>query len=200
MAATLFSVRPHAKTGDPRPTVWEKHFQNRLSWRFRKKKRESRQNPRLTVGLGKFNAKTVYHGDSSRKSGAHAKARERLGKNRSGTRLSWRSRFFPMALTPKPATEFWENRMGSRLSWRFRKKTRRLRQKRQLDRFGEIRSGNRLSWRSRNQAIRSAKPFGLAKQYRMALVVGAIDHNGPQILLSPFPIADVFHSLITLGS
>ena len=147
MAATLFSVRPHAKTGDPRPTVWEKHFQNRLSWRFRKKKRESRQNPRLTVGLGKFNAKTVYHGDSSRKSGAHAKARERLGKNRSGTRLSWRSRFFPMALTPKPATDLgkidaktvyygdsarksgnrsktgdsqaaWENSSGTCLSWR----------------------------------------------------------------------------------
>ena len=44
----------------------------------------------------------------------------------------WRSRFFPLALTPKPETGFGENRMGTRLSWRLREKTRESRQNSRL--------------------------------------------------------------------
>ena len=51
----------------------------------------SRQNPQPGTDLGKFPAEPVYHGDSARKSGAHAKTGDRLGKNRYGNGLSWRS-------------------------------------------------------------------------------------------------------------
>ena len=94
----------------------------------------SRQNLQPATRLGKFPAEPVYHGDSSRKSADHAKTgnlrpawenpngnpfilatphekaaftpkpARRLGEILSGTRLSWRSRFFPMAIMPKPAT------------------------------------------------------------------------------------------------
>ena len=97
-----FFDRDRAKTGDPRPTVWEKSFQTRLSWRFRKK------------------------------SGNHAKTRDSrtAWEKHLGNRLSWRSRFFAMALLPKPATGFGEIPMGNGLSWRLSQKKRSLRQNR----------------------------------------------------------------------
>ena len=48
---------------------------------------------------------TANHGAHAFSDGAHAKAHNRRPswENSSGNRLSWRSCFFPMALTPKPA-------------------------------------------------------------------------------------------------
>ena len=70
MAMTLFYDGDHAKTSD---RLGEIHIGTRLSWRFREKKRELRQNRRLEDGLGKFERETVYLGDSPRKSSAYAK-------------------------------------------------------------------------------------------------------------------------------
>ena len=72
--------------------------------------------------LGKISTETVYHGDSARKSGAYAKNREGLGKNRNGSRLSWRFPQEKAGISPKPATH---------------------------ERLGEIPNGTCLSWRSR---------------------------------------------------
>ena len=99
MAFTLFCDGAHAKTGDQvwgnssekrfimaisqqkaaitpklatRDQFGENRMGNRLSWRFRNKKRESRQNRRIATHLGKFSAESAYHGDRGAK-------RERFG-------------------------------------------------------------------------------------------------------------------------
>ena len=76
--------------------------------------------PHSSIGLGKTEMEPVYHGDSPRKSGGHAKTGDLRSawENFRGSRLSWRPRFFGMAIVPKPATtrnRLGENRMGSRL-------------------------------------------------------------------------------------
>ena len=86
----------------------------------------SRQNPRL--GLGKIEWETVYHGDSARKRGNHAKIRD----SRPAWEKSIWNRFIlaispeNAGITPKPATfdPFGENPSGTRLSWRSWSKTR----------------------------------------------------------------------------
>ena len=75
---------------------------------------------------------TDREGDRALSDDAHAKTGDRLGENRMGNGLSWRSCFDWIALTPNPATGFGENRMGNGLSWRFRKKKRESRQNRRL--------------------------------------------------------------------
>ena len=68
MAFTLFSDRAHAKTGDSRPTVWEKHFENRLSWRFLHKKAVFTPKPAtFDPRLGKNHWETAYHGGRQEK-------------------------------------------------------------------------------------------------------------------------------------
>ena len=108
---------------------------------------------------------------------------------RPGDENEWRSRFFPMALAPKPATRdrlgkipaepvylgvhaysdrahaktgegFGENRMGTRLCWRFPPEKRRSRQNRQAAWENSKRNPFILAIAKRS-AIRSAKPFGL---------------------------------------
>ena len=65
MAITLWLDRAHAKTRGG--GGGGKRMGTRLSWRFSKKKRESRQNRRPSTGLGKHNAKPVYLGDRETK-------------------------------------------------------------------------------------------------------------------------------------
>ena len=114
----FFSGRAHAKTHNPR-TAWENSSGNRLSWRLRRKAallpksasglgENPSENglswrlcfdwialvPKPARGLGKFEWEPVYHGDSPKKSGAHAKTGgfRPAWENSSRTRLSWRSR------------------------------------------------------------------------------------------------------------
>ena len=84
-----FSDSAHAKTGDWRP-AWENSNGNRLSWRFPKKKRGSRQNRRPP--WGKSNGKPFILAFTLFSDRTLAKTGDSRGKNRSGTRLSWRSR------------------------------------------------------------------------------------------------------------
>ena len=91
----------------PKPATFDRlgkiRMGNRLSWRFRQKKRRSRQNPRsATHGLGKTFGKPFMMAISPRKAALMPKPATRLGKIEAA-RLSWRSRFFPMASSPKPA-------------------------------------------------------------------------------------------------
>ena len=58
------------------------------------------------------------------------KAGHWLGENRNGTRLSWRSRFFPTTLTPKPATGLGKIEMEPVYHGHFPKKKRSSRQNR----------------------------------------------------------------------
>ena len=83
-------------------------------------------------GLGKTIGNPFMMAISPRKSRNHAKTRDcgRLGKNRSGTRLSWPSRLFPMALMPKPATGLGKFRWEPVYHGDFPRKKRRLRQNR----------------------------------------------------------------------
>ena len=61
MAITLFSVGAYAKTRELRTEAWEKHFENRLPWRYHHEK--TTLMPKPATGLGKFEWKPVYHGD-----------------------------------------------------------------------------------------------------------------------------------------
>ena len=118
---------PQGKAGiTPKPAthgrLWEIPNGTRLSWRSRFF--PTALVPKPARDVGKFHAEPVYHGDSARKSGDHAKTddlRSALWEKHWETRLSWRFPHEKAALTPKPATR---------------------------DRPGEISSGNRLSWRS----------------------------------------------------
>ena len=64
MAFTLYSDGAHAKARDGLGKI---RFETRLSWRFRKKKRRSRQSRRLMGGLGKIEWEPVYLGDCLKK-------------------------------------------------------------------------------------------------------------------------------------
>ena len=89
------------------------------------------QRPALR-GLGKTIGNPFMMAISPRKSENLAKTRDcgRLGKNRSGTRLSWPSRLFPMVLMPKPATGLGKIEWKTVYHGDSPKKKRRLRQNR----------------------------------------------------------------------
>ena len=118
MAFTLFCDGAHAKTRDGLGKI---RFETRLSWRFRKKKRRSRQSRRLMGGLGKIEWEPVYHGDSSKKSVSRA--------------------------NPRNLRAVWENRSGNGLSWRFPQESGGYAKTGHLRPAGENFSGTRLSWR-----------------------------------------------------
>ena len=142
--------------------------------------------------LGKNLLETVYHGDSLKESGAHAKPGERrwekskrnpfmmaippifdgdcaktrgwLGENQMGTRLSWRFPQEKAVFTPKPATRgrFGKIPSGTRLSWRFSQEKRRLRQNQQAA-WGKSKWKPFIMAIVQKSEIGLARPFGLAK-------------------------------------
>ena len=125
------------------------------------KKRESRQNPRPTNDLGKFEWETVYHGD-------HAFFRWRSCQNRRpGLGNSQRKPFImailheKAAFMPKPAGA-WEKTMRKPF-------------------ILAIAKPNAIELA---KLCGSAKPSGLAKREGISLVVGAINDNKPQIRVS----------------
>ena len=146
--------------------------------------------------LGKISTETVYHGDSARKSGAYAKNREGLGKNRNGSRLSWRSRFFPMAILPKPATF---DRLGKNIlktvhysDFLMKKQCSRQNQSPSTG-LGKIEMETvyhgdcRTKRHPIGETIRIGEIIRIGETIgRMALVVRAIDDNRPLLLGSLF--------------
>ena len=103
----------------------------------------------------------------------HAKTRDQQNawENSNENGLSWRSRFFPLALTPKSATfdPLGKNRMGNGLSWRFPTKKRSLRQTRRLSTaLGNFQRNPFILAIAKPIAIQLAKSFRLGKPFGLA--------------------------------
>ena len=118
---------PKTTTFDPLGKI---RMGNRLSWRFPIKRRRLRQNS--PGGLGKFSVEPVYLGDHAFFRWRLCQSRRPAWENslRNPFMMAIPQEKAGMALKPATRGRLGKNRSGTRLSWRFRKKKRRLRQNR----------------------------------------------------------------------